>query len=58
MGTGRVAALLLLAATTARADDSKLGKEDVHLQTKAASRGKNKLCCGYPIVNEAGSQLT
>ena len=38
-------------ATPARADTSKLRKEDVPLQTKAALRGKNKLCCGYPLVD-------
>ena len=39
-------------ARTARADDSKLAKEDVPLQTKATLRGKNKLCCGYPLVDD------
>jgi 3D (Asp-Asp-Asp) domain-containing protein len=37
---------------TARADTSKLRKEDVPLQGKAALRGKNKLCCGYPLVDD------
>jgi 3D (Asp-Asp-Asp) domain-containing protein len=36
----------------AHADTSKLGKEDVPLQAKAALRGKNKLCCGYPLVGD------
>lgn len=35
-----------------RADDSKLAKEDVPLQNKATLRGKNKLCCGYPLVDD------
>ena len=36
----------------ARADTSKLAKDDVPLQAKAALRGKNKLCCGYPLVGD------
>ena len=52
----RLAVVLLLAATglgtTAFADDSKLAKEDVPLQAKATLRGKNKLCCGYPLVDD------
>lgn len=39
-------------ATSAIADTSKLGKEDVPLQPRAAMRGKNKLCCGYPMVDD------
>jgi hypothetical protein len=35
----------------AHADTSKLRKEDVPLQAKAALRGKSKLCCGYPLVD-------
>jgi 3D (Asp-Asp-Asp) domain-containing protein len=47
------AALSLVSlAAVARADTSKLRKEDVPLQTKAAQRGKNKLCCGYPLVDD------
>jgi 3D (Asp-Asp-Asp) domain-containing protein len=42
----------ILVAAQARADDSKLGKEDVPLQNKASFRGKNKLCCGYPLVDD------
>jgi len=51
----RFAAVLLalaVSATAARADDSKLAKEDVPLQNKAVVRGKNKLCCGYPLVDD------
>ena len=44
-------------ASSARADDSKLAKEDVPLQPKAILRGKNKLCCGYPLVDELGWAL-
>jgi 3D (Asp-Asp-Asp) domain-containing protein len=36
----------------AAADTSKLSKEDVPLQPKAVMRGKNKLCCGYPMVDD------
>jgi hypothetical protein len=39
-------------AATAHADDSKLAKEDVPLQQKTTLRGKNKLCCGYPLVDD------
>jgi 3D (Asp-Asp-Asp) domain-containing protein len=47
-----LAALWLVGlATSARADTSKLRKEDVPLQAKATLRGKNKLCCGYPLVD-------
>ena len=46
------AAWLLLLAMPAAADTSKLGKEDVPLQPRAAIRGKNKLCCGYPLVDD------
>ena len=46
-----LAALIGLAARAA-ADTSKLGKEDVPLQAKAVMRGKNKLCCGYPLVDD------
>ena len=49
----RLAAVLLLAlAARAGADDSKLAKEDVPLQPRAPVRGKNKLCCGYPLVDD------
>jgi 3D (Asp-Asp-Asp) domain-containing protein len=43
---------LALAGAAAWADDSKLDKEDVLLQNKATVRGKNKLCCGYPLVQD------
>jgi 3D (Asp-Asp-Asp) domain-containing protein len=47
-------ALVLAVATTgvAAADTSKLGKEAVPIQPKATLRGKNKLCCGYPLVDD------
>jgi len=48
---------LAIATTAARADDSKLAKEDVPLQTKAVLRGKNKLCCGYPLAPDLGFAL-
>jgi 3D (Asp-Asp-Asp) domain-containing protein len=43
---------VLGAAARIDADTSKLRKEDVPLQAKAALRGKNKLCCGYPLVDD------
>jgi 3D (Asp-Asp-Asp) domain-containing protein len=54
----RHAALVLIAlCATARADDSKLRKEDVPIQNKQTIRGKNKLCCGYPLVDDLGWAL-
>lgn len=43
---------LWLGPPSARADTSKLGKEGVPLQAKVALRGKDKLCCGYPLVDD------
>jgi 3D (Asp-Asp-Asp) domain-containing protein len=48
---------LLVVASSARADDSKLAKEDVPIQAKAVTRGKNKLCCGYPLADDLGFAL-
>ena len=56
----RVVLLLLVLVTSlgaARADTGKLVKEDVPLQTKATLRGKNKLCCGYPLAPDLGFAL-
>ncbi|MGE0867491.1 MAG: 3D domain-containing protein [Kofleriaceae bacterium] len=55
----RFALLLLLigVARPAMADVSKLRKEDVPLQAKDSVRGKNKLCCGYPLSEELGFAL-
>ena len=50
-------AILVVLTATARADDSKLAKEDMPLQPKQLLRGKNKLCCGYPLVDELGFAL-
>jgi 3D (Asp-Asp-Asp) domain-containing protein len=47
-----VLSAVVLTTATARGDDSKLAKEDVPLQAKATLRGKNKLCCGYPLVDD------
>ncbi len=49
--------LSIAAAGAAVADTSKLAKEDVPLQNKATFRGKNKLCCGYPLVDDQGWAL-
>jgi 3D (Asp-Asp-Asp) domain-containing protein len=46
-----------IASGVAVADDSKLAKEDVPLQTKLPVRGKNKLCCGYPLAEDYGFAL-
>ena len=43
---------LAASAVSAVADTSKLGKEHLPVQPKAAVRGKNKLCCGYPMVDD------
>ena len=52
-------ALLLLAlAAAARADTSKLAKEGVEIQPRATLRGKDKTCCGYPLSESLGYQLT
>lgn len=40
------------------ADTSKLAKEDVPIQERRPLRGKNKTCCGYPLVEELGWQMT
>jgi 3D (Asp-Asp-Asp) domain-containing protein len=52
-----VLASVVLASGSAHADTSKLRKEDVPLQDKQALRGKNKLCCGYPIAEDLGFAL-
>jgi 3D (Asp-Asp-Asp) domain-containing protein len=49
--------VLVVLAGSARADSSKLAKEDVPLQPKAPMRGKNKLCCGYPLAEDLGFAL-
>lgn len=38
-------------------DESKLGKEAILVSEKAASSGKNKACCGYPLAEELGFAL-
>jgi len=43
---------LAVPAASAVADTSKLGKEHLPVQPKAVVRGKNKLCCGYPMVDD------
>jgi len=39
-----------IVAATAAADTSKLAREGLVLEKRAPLRGKNKLCCGYPLV--------
>ena len=41
-----------LASSGARADDSKLALEGVTVAPRAPMVGKDKRCCGYPIVPE------
>lgn len=52
----RLAALVLVSFATwgarAAADTSKLAKEHLPIQPRAVIRGKNKLCCGYPMVDD------
>lgn len=40
----------LALASAAHADTSKLAREGLTVQPRATLRGKNKLCCGYPLV--------
>jgi 3D (Asp-Asp-Asp) domain-containing protein len=47
-----VVALVTGATAPVLADTSKLGKELVPIQKTGVVRGKNKLCCGYPLVDE------
>jgi 3D (Asp-Asp-Asp) domain-containing protein len=46
------ALVVAVVGAPAAADTSKLAKEDMPLQPKVALRGKNKLCCGYPMVGD------
>jgi hypothetical protein len=56
----RVALLVVLALVPAiaRADTSKLAREDSPPQPKEIPRGKNKTCCGYPMSPTDGYTLT
>lgn len=54
----RLLSLVLLFCGTARADQSKARKEGDSAPVKGAARGKNKLCCGYPITEELGYRTT
>jgi len=47
-----LAIAVLVGVTSARADDSKLGKDQTPVQERTVLRGKNKLCCGYPLVDD------
>jgi 3D (Asp-Asp-Asp) domain-containing protein len=46
-----LALAILVLASSARADTSKLAREGLTVQPRATLRGKNKLCCGYPLVD-------
>jgi 3D (Asp-Asp-Asp) domain-containing protein len=52
-----VFAALAIATATARADDSKLVKEDVPIQGKAEVVGRDPYCCGYPLAENLGFRL-
>jgi 3D (Asp-Asp-Asp) domain-containing protein len=55
----RAAVIVAIAvAAEAHADTSKLAKEDVAIQPRAVLRGKDKACCGYPLVEDLGWQMT
>lgn len=43
---------LVVPAAIAAADTSKLAKERLAVQPRLVTRGKNKLCCGYPMVDD------
>ncbi len=45
-------ATLALGAASVTADTSKLGREGLAVQPRAPLRGKNKVCCGYPLVKD------
>jgi 3D (Asp-Asp-Asp) domain-containing protein len=45
-----VAAAAVVAGGSAAADRGKLAKDGVVVQPRAALRGKDKRCCGYPLV--------
>lgn len=53
-----VTVVVIGAAAPAAADTSKLAKDGVAIQERGALRGKNKLCCGYPLVSELDWALT
>ena len=53
-----IAAAMMATASAALADDSKLAKEGVEAESMSFVRGKNKLCCGYPLAEEQGFKYT
>jgi 3D (Asp-Asp-Asp) domain-containing protein len=50
-------AVVVGAAPAARADTSKLAKEDVSLQPKTEVVGRDPYCCGYPLAENLGFKL-
>jgi len=54
---GRVVLVLVVLTATARADSSKLAKDGVPIEARGSVRGKDKRCCGYPLVATAGWAL-
>jgi len=54
----RCAVLALLCLTAvASADTSKIAKDDTPIEPTQPVRGRNKLCCGYPLAEELGFAL-
>jgi 3D (Asp-Asp-Asp) domain-containing protein len=52
------AALGIAAGGPARADESKLDKDGIEVDRRSELRGKNKLCCGYPLAETQGFKYT
>jgi 3D (Asp-Asp-Asp) domain-containing protein len=50
--------IVCVGSSDARADVSKLGKEQVEPGARGFARGVNKLCCGYPLSEERGFKYT
>ena len=49
---------IALPPASGRADDtSKIAKEQIPIDERALARGKDKDCCGYPLVEERGFAL-
>ena len=49
---------IVLAAAPAAADTGKRAKDGIALEPRETIRGKDKLCCGYPLVRELDWILT
>lgn len=58
IGFAAMMLVVMAVAGSAAADDSKLAKEGVEPEDTSYVRGKNKLCCGYPLAEEQGFKYT